>query len=126
VHGEADRLNDVVLDACEERIAQALGDPEHNPHGDPIPSRSLHVTQDATLVVGWPKAGGQAANERVLDTMPETLPRLAEAGLVPGPQVTLVAVGETANGASRRIADRSVLVMRPRALARKPRVEPAQ
>ncbi|MGB6422377.1 MAG: metal-dependent transcriptional regulator, partial [Anaerolineales bacterium] len=35
VHGEADRLEHVISEEFEERISKALGDPSHDPHGDP-------------------------------------------------------------------------------------------
>jgi DtxR family Mn-dependent transcriptional regulator len=38
VHAEADRLEHVISEEFEERIAAALGDPSHDPHGDPIPT----------------------------------------------------------------------------------------
>src|SRR5947209_17150232 len=39
VHEEADRLEHVLSEDLEERIAAKLGQPTHDPHGDPIPSR---------------------------------------------------------------------------------------
>ena len=38
VHDEADRLEHVISEQFEARIAAALGHPNHDPHGDPIPS----------------------------------------------------------------------------------------
>jgi len=70
------------------------------------------------------RPGGKAVVERVLDTAPETLQRLAEAGLVPGAQVTLVAVDEAADCVSLRVADRSAPMVLPRDLARMLRVVP--
>ena len=37
VHAEADRLEHVISEQLEARIAQALGDPHYDPHGHPIP-----------------------------------------------------------------------------------------
>jgi DtxR family transcriptional regulator, Mn-dependent transcriptional regulator len=39
VHEEADRLEHVLSEDLEERIAAKLGNPTVDPHGDPIPSR---------------------------------------------------------------------------------------
>src|ERR1700687_3436760 len=39
VHEDADRLEHVLSEDLEERIASKLGDPTVDPHGDPIPSR---------------------------------------------------------------------------------------
>src|SRR5450756_2504476 len=39
VHAEADRLEHVLSEDLEDRIAAKLGEPTRDPHGDPIPSR---------------------------------------------------------------------------------------
>src|SRR5579883_2268963 len=39
VHAEAERLEHVISEDLEERIAAKLGQPTHDPHGDPIPAR---------------------------------------------------------------------------------------
>lgn len=38
VHAEAERLEHVISEDLEQRMARALGDPSHDPHGAPIPS----------------------------------------------------------------------------------------
>ncbi len=43
VDEEAERLEHVLSEDLEERIAQTLGDPTHDPHGHPIPSREGRV-----------------------------------------------------------------------------------
>ena len=45
VHAEADRLEHVISEEFEERIARVLGDPSHDPHGDPIPTRDLDMPE---------------------------------------------------------------------------------
>jgi DtxR family Mn-dependent transcriptional regulator len=40
VHDEAERLEHAVSEEMVDRMARALGDPAHDPHGAPIPSRS--------------------------------------------------------------------------------------
>jgi DtxR family Mn-dependent transcriptional regulator len=47
VHGEADRLEHVLSEDLEDRIAAKLGEPTHDPHGDPIPSREGVIPQRA-------------------------------------------------------------------------------
>ena len=41
VHDEAEVLEHYISEELEERLAVALGDPSHDPHGDPIPDREL-------------------------------------------------------------------------------------
>jgi DtxR family Mn-dependent transcriptional regulator len=45
VHDEADRLEHVLSEDLEERIAARLGQPHFDPHGDPIPTREGVVPQ---------------------------------------------------------------------------------
>jgi DtxR family transcriptional regulator, Mn-dependent transcriptional regulator len=40
VHDEAERLEHAVSEELIDRMAAALGDPAHDPHGAPIPARS--------------------------------------------------------------------------------------
>ena len=39
VHEEAEALEHVISEDLEARIAAKLGEPTHDPHGDPIPER---------------------------------------------------------------------------------------
>src|ERR1700752_5180051 len=41
VHQEAEVLEHVLSEELEELISAKLGDPTHDPHGDPIPTREL-------------------------------------------------------------------------------------
>src|SRR6476659_8477365 len=43
VHAEADRLEHALSEELEARIAEALGFPTVDPHGDPIPDAALHI-----------------------------------------------------------------------------------
>lgn len=43
VHEEAERLEHVISERLEARICEMLGNPTHDPHGDPIPSVDLKL-----------------------------------------------------------------------------------
>src|SRR3954468_14176477 len=45
VHDEAEVLEHHISEELEEMIVTALGDPTHDPHGDPIPTRELEVAE---------------------------------------------------------------------------------
>jgi DtxR family Mn-dependent transcriptional regulator len=83
VHEEADRLEHVISEEFEERMAQVLGDPTHDPHGDPIPTRDLRMPSFATLCLAELRAGQRATVKRVRDTDPDLLRYLGELGFVP-------------------------------------------
>jgi len=90
VHDEADRLEHVISEELEERIALSLGDPRHDPHGDPIPTRDLHVPQSTKLTLAQLRPPQKATIERVRDADPELLRYLSELGLTPEVRLTVL------------------------------------
>lgn len=90
VHGEADMLEHYISERFEERIAQALGNPTHDPHGDPIPTRELVVPESTWCMLYDLRPGQQAVIQRVLDEDPVLLRHLADIGLVPQVELSIV------------------------------------
>ncbi len=84
VHEEAEVLEHVLSEQLEERIAAQLGDPTHDPHGDPIPSRELVLESTRTQSLQSRSAGDRGRFTRVSDSNPEMLRFLAERGIAPG------------------------------------------
>jgi DtxR family Mn-dependent transcriptional regulator len=88
VHAEAEVLEHYISEDLEERIATALGDPSHDPHGDPIPDRELALAADADgVALAWLEPGEGGVFSRVSDSDPEMLRYLAELGIRPGIEV---------------------------------------
>jgi DtxR family Mn-dependent transcriptional regulator len=83
VHCEADRLEHVMSDEVEERIAQILGDPLRDPHGDPIPTRDLQIPPQSSLRLSDLRAGQYAEVQRVEDEDPDFLRYLSSLGMIP-------------------------------------------
>ncbi|MCJ7703732.1 MAG: metal-dependent transcriptional regulator [Anaerolineales bacterium] len=83
VHEEADRLEHVISEEFEERLAQVLGDPTHDPHGDPIPTRDLVMPSYATLCLAELRAGQRAIVKRVRSDRSDLLRYLSSIGVVP-------------------------------------------
>lgn len=90
VHEEADRLEHVISEELEERIASVLGDPKHDPHGDPIPSKDLDVPQSPTLCLRDLQDGDIAVILRVRDTDSELLRYLLDLGIVPKKRIEVM------------------------------------
>lgn len=90
VHEEADRLEHVISEEFEERIAETLGDPSRDPHGDPIPSRDLHLPVTNTQPLSDLRPGEHALVQRVRDSDPELLRYLHDLGIVPGAYLTVL------------------------------------
>ncbi len=83
VHEEADRLEHVISEAFEERIARVMGEPEHDPHGDPIPTRDFQMPELSGQPLSDLRPRQAGIVQRVADESPELLRYLSQIGLVP-------------------------------------------
>src|SRR5213080_2079199 len=84
VHDEAEVLEHVLSEELEELIAAKLGDPTHDPHGDPIPTADLVVEEVPTERLADLEAGAAGCFVRVSDSDPAMLRYLADRGIAPG------------------------------------------
>jgi DtxR family Mn-dependent transcriptional regulator len=95
VHEEAERLEHVISERFEERIAEAMGHPTHDPHGDPIPSRDLSLpTTDASVPLLQLPVGHRGTLVRVGAQDADNLNLLRRLGLAPGSTVEVVSDDE--------------------------------
>ncbi len=84
VHEEAERLEHAVSDGFTERLAEFLGHPDHDPHGDRIPSAEGTLEPDDSFVLSEAAAGRRVVISKVSDEDASMLDYLGEHGLVPG------------------------------------------
>jgi DtxR family Mn-dependent transcriptional regulator len=84
VHDEAEVLEHVLSEELEELIAAKLGHPTIDPHGDPIPSADLTITEVVTVGMDGLDAGDVGRLVRVSDSDPEMLRYLSARGIAPG------------------------------------------
>jgi DtxR family Mn-dependent transcriptional regulator len=90
VHAEAEVLEHHLSEELEARIAAKLGDPTHDPHGDPIPSADLRIEERPTTSLHDLEAGVQGTFVRVSDSDPEMLRYLSDRGIAPGDDLEIV------------------------------------
>lgn len=83
VHDEAEVLEHHISEELEELIATALGDPTHDPHGDPIPTRDLQMPDEAASTLDSLEPGQLGRFMRISDSDPEMLRYLAARGSKP-------------------------------------------
>ena len=90
VHEEAHRLEHVISEEMERRIAAKVSDPTTDPHGDSIPNEALDALQDddARQLTSAPD-GRSFVVARVRDRDRAVLAYLEEIQLVPGAHVTV-------------------------------------
>lgn len=93
VHEQADILEHVISEKLEDRIAEALGNPTIDPHGDPIPQRDGTMIVIEAQPLATLSAGAKGTVARIPnDENSEMLRYLAELGLVPGAAVDVLNV----------------------------------
>jgi DtxR family Mn-dependent transcriptional regulator len=90
VHEEAEVLEHVLSEDLEELIAKRLGNPTHDPHGDPIPTRELEIEEGDTVSLQSLPVGAGGTFVRVSDADPRMLRYLAERGIAPGGRFEIV------------------------------------
>jgi len=91
VHEEADALEHHISEEFERRISAVLDDPATDPHGDPIPSADLErPAEDETTPLHECAVGDRVVVARVRDRREDELTYLADAGIEPGTELTIV------------------------------------
>ena len=114
VHDEAERLEHAASEELIERMADALGNPLHDPHGAPIPSREGVVEETTRRTLSEVGAGENVRVRMVMDDDGDRLRYLAELGIRPGSIIRLLDrapfdgpitlwVGDGAGGVTRAV-----------------------
>jgi len=91
VHDEAERLEHAASDELVDRMAAALGDPAHDPHGAPIPTRDGRVDETVHPALSDLDVGQRARVARVGEHDVGVLRHLDELGIRPGASIVVVA-----------------------------------
>lgn len=97
VHDEADRLEHAVSDLVLERMNAALGDPDRDPHGDPIPDIDGRTAQFPSRRLEESEPGVEVTVVRVSDRSPELLRYLTGRGIVIGARLQVRSVSAAAS-----------------------------
>lgn len=87
VHEEAERLEHVISEDFEQRIAAAMGHPSRDPHGEPIPTADLKMPLDDSMPLSSLRPNQTATIQRVEASDPKLLRYLEELGLIPGAKI---------------------------------------
>lgn len=90
VHAEAEVLEHHISEELEELIAAKLGDPTHDPHGDPIPTRELEIVEGETQRLSILEPGQRGVFTRISDQDPAMLRYLSDRGISPGDRFEVV------------------------------------
>jgi DtxR family Mn-dependent transcriptional regulator len=124
VHEEADALEHVLSEDLEARIAAKLGDPTHDPHGDPIPDRDLVIDEGETDPLDSLPVGAGGRFVRVSDADPAMLRYLSGLGISVGDELEMLDRQPFEGPCTVRFATRTHVLGRP--LCRAMRVSRAE
>lgn len=94
VHHEADKLEHVISEDFEARMAEALGHPTRDPHGELIPTVDLTMPSDASQPLASLRTDETATVKRVSDDDPALLRHLHEIGVIPEVKLTVKSFSE--------------------------------
>ncbi len=92
VHREAEKLEHVISEDFEQRIAKAMGHPERDPHGEPIPSADLVMPSDASISLSLLESNQVAVVRRVDAHDEKLLGHFEELGIFPGRTVKVLSI----------------------------------
>lgn len=91
VHEEAEVLEHVLSEDLEALIAAKLGNPTHDPHGDPIPTSDLEIDEGDTVALDAMLPGSSGRFVRVSDSDSDMLRYLQELGIALGQRIQVTA-----------------------------------
>lgn len=106
VHDEAEQLEHVISERMEERIFEALGCPDVDCHGDPIPTLGGEVAAADYRSLVDVRAGDHVRVRRVSDRDPGKLRVLEKLGLRLGSELEVVAESQYEGPIEVRVAGR--------------------
>jgi DtxR family transcriptional regulator, Mn-dependent transcriptional regulator len=110
VHREAEILEHHLSEELEARIADVLGHPERDPHGDPIPSVTGDMPDVPAAALAEMPVGAAGTVVRVSDRDDDLLRFLADNGLVPDARLEVVERAPFGGGLVVRVGDALVQV----------------
>lgn len=90
VHAEAERLEHVISDELADRISARLGNPTHDPYGNPIPTKNGKIVTRKLLAARQLCVGDSGVIRRVADADTVFLRYCESLRLLPGATITIV------------------------------------
>lgn len=110
VHGEACRLEHVISEEFEARLAAMLGNPARDPHGEPIPGPDLVMPPDTSSPLSTLRPSQAAVVQRVCANDAALLRHLDELGLAPGVPLEVVAYSPFDDNLTVRIGNQTSVI----------------
>jgi len=105
VHDEAEVLEHSLSDRLLESIAEQLGQPQSDPHGDPIPAADGTVRRPDAVPLSDAPVGHAGVIVRISDRDPALLRHLASLSVGVGSAVTVIGPTPLRDAVNLRVAD---------------------
>jgi DtxR family Mn-dependent transcriptional regulator len=110
VHEEAERLEHVISEDLEQRIAAAMGYPVRDPHGDLIPTEDLKMPVDQSTPLSALRPGQTAIIQRVKSSDTDLLRYLESIGLVLGAEIEVKDYSSFDHNLTIRVGRKSIVL----------------
>lgn len=107
VHEEAERLEHVISEDFESRIAAAMGHPSRDPHGELIPTADLTMPQDESTPLSALRPNQTGTVQAVKSPETGLLRYLEGLGLVPGARIEVLEYSPFDHNLTIRVGKRS-------------------
>jgi DtxR family Mn-dependent transcriptional regulator len=104
VHAEAEKLEHHISEDFEAKISEILGNPTHDPHGEPIPTLDGTLPPYATRALSEVRSGEETRVGRISERDPELLRHFVSLGLTPGANVRVTDVSRAGGTITLEIA----------------------
>ncbi len=112
VHEEAEAIEHALSDRLTERLAEHLDHPSHDPHGDPIPTRSGGLPSTPDIALDDVDEGASLTVARLRTQDPTLLAHLDRLGVRPGQVLTVTQRGASVGVVHVDVAGREVVLSR--------------
>lgn len=107
IHEEAEVLEHHLSERLEQLIDAALGFPERDPHGDPIPRPTVKHEEDGETPLADSAQGDHFLVQRVNDSDSAALRHLADLGILPGVSLEVESCSSGEGPMQVRVRDRT-------------------
>lgn len=112
VHQEAEKLEHAISEELEDRMAEALGQPQFDPHGSPIPQRDGTVTRRPQTALLDLEPGRAGPVLQVSDHDAEMLRYLTQIGIALGTEVEVLSIAPFDGPVTIRVVGESHAISR--------------
>lgn len=89
VHDEAEMIEHAISDRFTEALAELLGHPSHDPHGDPIPDVDGNLPDTPTTPLAELQTGERLRVAQLRTQETDVLAHLADLGVQPGARISV-------------------------------------